>query len=159
MMALRTIVNLFLTAAGRAVAAQDVDEVVSALEHIVGVSSSPAVGPTNRNVQIAVTSVAFNYACLAYAEHRKSSGGSSVGTDALALLVNVLGKVLQDQSDGEVLYRGLMALGMVLVSGSSDVKETAKVLGAEEWIRGAAAKASAEERVKDVAGECLGFLR
>lgn len=168
MMAVRVIANLFATPAGRALVASGAHDVVSTLERIVGVSEGvPAhanagkdtIGKTNRNLQIALTSAAFNYACLAYLQHKKKgdAGVVEVGVDVLALLCNILEKVVREQGDSEVLYRALMALGMVLAIGG-DVKETVKDLDAEQWIRVAIQKGT-EERVKDVGEECLALLR
>lgn len=169
MMALRTITNLFASSPGQAVVAQGAHDVVSTLERIVGVSAGVpsqagagdgAIGKTNRNVQIALTSAAFNYACLAYLQHKKSkdvADVAEVGVDVLALLCNILGRVITDQSDSEVLYRALMALGMVLAIGG-EVRDTVRSLDAEQWIRAAVEK-GAEERVKDVGAECIAYLR
>lgn len=155
MMALRAITNLFATPEGREVAGREAAAVVSALERISGANSAaPAIGIANRNLQIALTSAAFNYACLAYGEAKKQQG--TVGAEAPLLLCNVLGKTLRDQSDGEVVYRALMALGMLLSIGG-EVRETAGTLGAGGWVRDAAAKAT-EGRVKDVGAECLALL-
>jgi phospholipase A-2-activating protein len=172
MMALRTIANLFASPPGRAVVAHGANDVVSTLERIVGVSEGVpaqanagegAIGKNNRNVQIALTSAAFNYACLAYVQHKQGGkstddeGVAEIGLDVLALLCNILGKVIKDENDGEVLYRALMALGMVLAIGG-EVRDTVRALDGEEWIR-IAIKKGAEDRVKDVGAECLAYLR
>ncbi|KAH8907647.1 PFU-domain-containing protein [Coniochaeta sp. PMI_546] len=169
MMALRTITNLFASPAGRSVVAHGAHDVVSTLERIVGVpegvpsaasTEESAIGKTNRNVQIALTSVAFNYACLAYMQHKKSQEAADVpeiGVDVLALLCNILGKVIKDQNDSEVLYRALMALGMMLAIGG-EVRDTIRALDGEDFIRDAIKKGS-EDRVKDVGAECLAYLR
>lgn len=170
MMALRVVTNLFATPAGRAIVAAGGNDVVSVLERIVGVSEGvpadvnagqDAIGKTNRNLQIALTSLAFNYACLAYLQQKKKdqavAGVQEVGLDVLALLCNILERVVREQNDSEVLYRCLMALGMVLAIGG-DTKETVKDLDAEQWIRVAMQKGS-EPRVKEVGEECLALLR
>lgn len=168
MMAVRAIANLFATPAGRALAASGGNDVVKYFERIVGVSEGvpahanagkDAIGMTNKNLQIALTSAAFNYATLAYLQHKgkADAGLRDVGVDVLALLCNILEKVVREQDDNEVLYRALMGLGMVLAIGG-DIKETVKDLDAEQWIRVAIQKAS-EQRVKDVGEECLGLLR
>ena len=125
------------------------------MERIVGIDGHP-VGAQNRNVQIALTSAAFNYACLGYSSAKR--GSLAVGGDVLMLLCNVLARTLSTQSDAEVLYRALMAVGMVLaIPGQGDLKKTARDLGLEAAIREALQKAP-EERVKDVAKECLAYL-
>ncbi|KAB5546935.1 PUL domain-containing protein [Coniochaeta sp. 2T2.1] len=169
MMALRTITNLFASPAGRSFVANSAHDVLSTLERIVGVSEgvpsqanagAGPIGKTNRNVQIALTSAAFNYTCLAYLQHKKNKDAvdvAEVGVDVLALLCNILGRVINDQTDSEVLYRALMALGMVLAIGG-EVRDTVRALDAEKWIRDAIKK-GAEQRVKDVGAECLAYLR
>jgi phospholipase A-2-activating protein len=169
MMALRTITNLFASPAGRSVVAHGAHDVLSTLERIVGVSEgvpslanagAGAIGKNNRNVQIALTSAAFNYTCLAYLQHKKSKDAGEVeeiGVDVLALLCNILGRVIKDQTDGEVLYRALMSLGMVLAIGG-EVRDTVRALDAEQWIRDAIRKGT-DDRVKDVGAECLAVLR
>lgn len=169
MMAIRTIANLFASPVGRSVAAQGAHDVVSTLERIVGVSEGVesqanagegAIGKNNRNVQIALTSAAFNYTCLAYLQHKKNKDAieaADIGVDVLALLCNILGRVIKDQTDNEVLYRALMSLGMVLAIGG-EVKDTVRALDAEQWIRDAIKK-GADDRVKDVGAECLAYLR
>lgn len=161
MMALRAITNLFVTPQGRAVAAREAATVVAAMERIAGETPSAGgpIGATNRNVQIALTSAAFNYACLAYGQSKDGpdAAAEKVGPETLLLLCNVLGKTLREQGDGEVAYRALMALGMVLCVGG-EVRRTAGALDAAGWVRGAVDRA-AEGRVKDVGAECLSLLR
>lgn len=168
MMALRTIANLFASPAGRSVVAHGAHDVVSTLERIVGVSEGVpsqanagegAIGKNNRNVQIALTSVAFNYACLAYLQRKSKDAADlpEIGVDVLALLCNILGMVIKDQNDSEVLYRALMALGTVLAIGG-EVRDTVKALDGGQFIRDAVKK-GAEERVKDVGAECLAYLQ
>ncbi len=154
MMALRAIANLFATKDGEAVAAAQTDRVVSALERIVGIEGNP-IGAHNRNLQIALTSAAFNYAVFGY--RNQSKGGAGVGADALVLVCNVLATVLRTQTDGEVLYRALMVLQVILASGKN-YQQAAKDLGVDDAIREALQKAP-EDRVKDAAKECIAYLR
>lgn len=158
MMAMRTIANLFASDEGRAVAAQHADTVVGAMERVAGiVEGAPPIGAQNRNVQIALASAAFNYALLAYLDQQEGGPAEPrVGPYVVALLCNVLGRVLHDQADAEVVFRALVALGTVLVAGGEG-RATARELGAAEWLRRAVARAS-EDRVKSLARECLAFL-
>ena len=64
---------------------------------------------------------------------------------------------VRKQSDSEVLFRALMALGMVLSIGPQPVAE-AKKQGVDAWLREAVAKTQ-EQRLKDVAQECLAYIR
>lgn len=148
MMALRAVANIFVTAKGREVAAADAPAVASLLELVVGISGA-GIGQSNRNVLIAATTALINYAVLTY--NAKTSVGDA---EVVRRLLAVLGRILETQSDAEVLYRALVALGTFTVYFKAD----ATALGAAGWVGTAKAK-SAETRVKDVADECLARLR
>jgi phospholipase A-2-activating protein len=157
MMALRLVANLFLTKPGRAVAAASAEKVLHAMETVAG-EHGPAVGVHNRNVGIALTTAAFNYMVLLYrSTHNKAAGASAPETEILTLMANVLQTVLREQTDSEVSYRALMALGMT-VSAGGEVGEAVKLLGVDESVK-AAVKGASEQRVKDVGGEVLVLLK
>lgn len=167
MMAVRATTNLFVTEAGRQVAARRANRVVGVLECVAGVegvlaeSAAPGVkGPIgigNRNMQIGLATAALNYAVLARQDRRQSGGTTdSVGSEVMSLLINVLGEVLRHQMDNEAVYRALVALGTLATVG--EYCEVAKSLGAAAWVKAAAAKV-AEPRVKGVAQECLALLQ
>lgn len=143
MMGLRTLANLFASANGRSVVSANADKAIGFLERVTGISGGDPIGPFNRNVLIAATTVAINLAVLAHRERL-------LVVEQRRRLVIVLGAVLnKDQSDSEVLYRALVALGTVL---SASNQESAN-LGVAGWIQAAAARSS-EDRVKAVAAEC-----
>lgn len=143
MMGLRTLANLFSSANGRSVVSANADKAIGFLERVTGISGGDPIGPFNRNVLIAATTVAINLAVLAHRERL-------LVVEQRRRLVIVLGAVLnKDQSDSEVLYRALVALGTVL---SASNQESAN-LGVAGWIQAAAARSS-EDRVKAVAAEC-----
>jgi phospholipase A-2-activating protein len=73
------------------------------------------------------------------------------------LLCQVAEAVIRRQSDPEVLFRALMALGMVLAIGG-DARDLAKTLEVGEPV-GEAAKKSGEARIKALAQECLAYLK
>jgi len=143
MMGLRTLANIFSTANGRSIVSAQSDEAISFLERIVGVSSDP-IGPLNRNVLIAATTAAINLSVLVHRERLLTP-------DQRRRLATLLGTILSrdGQTDSEVLYRGLVALGTLL----SASKAEAANLGIKGWIEAAAGRSS-EERVKSVAAEC-----
>lgn len=143
MMGARTLANLFGSVDGRSLAKSQADKAISFLERIVGIKGGEPIGKFNRNVLVAVTTVAVNYSVLVNKE-------KLLGPEQRRRLVAVLGAVLSDQTDSEVLYRALVALGTIL----STSKDEAKSLGVAAWIEGAASKSS-EERIKGVASECL----
>ncbi|EWG55072.1 hypothetical protein FVEG_13123 [Fusarium verticillioides 7600] len=143
MMGLRTLANIFSTANGRSIVSAQSDEAISFLERIVGVSSEP-IGPFNRNVLIAATTAAINLSVLVHRERLLTP-------DQRRRLAILLGTILSrdGQTDSEVLYRALVALGTLL----SASKAEAANLGIKGWIQSAAGRSS-EERVKSVAAEC-----
>jgi phospholipase A-2-activating protein len=143
MMGLRTLANIFSTANGRSIVSAQSDEAISFLERIVGVSSEP-IGPFNRNVLIAATTAAINLSVLVHRERLLTP-------DQRRRLAILLGTILSrdGQTDSEVLYRALVALGTLL----SASKAEAANLGIKGWIQSAVGRSS-EERVKSVAAEC-----
>lgn len=145
MMALRAVANIFGSQKGREVAASEVDRVLGLLERVVGLGGD-GLGRGNRNVLVAATTVALNYAVLG----RKKSG--SVGGERKGRLVRVLERVLGESSDAEVCFRGLVALGTLLYGGVSlEGVDGGLVRGVGERVR--------EERVGGVVEEVLGILR
>ncbi|UKZ74450.1 hypothetical protein TrVFT333_002119 [Trichoderma virens FT-333] len=143
MMGARTIANLFGSADGRSLASSQADKAISFLERVTGIKGGEPIGKFNRNVLVALTTVAVNYSVLVNKE-------KLLVPEQRRRLVTVLGAILNDQTDSEVLYRALVALGTIL----STSKDEAKSLGVAAWIEGAANKSS-EERIKGVANECL----
>lgn len=155
MMALRTITNLFTTAEGRLLARAESPTIIALLARIAGVEGAGGdgpIGPDNNNLQIALTSAAFNYACLAFNER------DAVGLEQILVLLQVAEAVVKRQKDVEVLFRALMTLGMVLVMGSTE-RELAKELDAKGTVGVVRGKAGGEARIEALVGECEGFLR
>lgn len=160
MMAFRALANLFATEAGREIAVEKASDVVGYMEGVVGIDDSivkAPVGQTNRNVLIALTTTIINYAVLAYASQKRGVQGASVDAVVVGLMGNVLGKILQDQTDSEVVYRALAALGTVAAIGG-EYKSAVTSFGADAWVKTAMGKAS-EDRVRDIARECSALLR
>ncbi|CAM1501523.1 Fc.00g035070.m01.CDS01 [Cosmosporella sp. VM-42] len=142
MMGLRTLANMFSSANGRSVANAQSDEAISFLERISGIKGGEAIGKFNRNVLIALTTCIINFSVLAHKE-------SLLLPEQRRRLLILLGAVLKNSTDSEVLYRALVALGTLL----SASKQEAANLGIAGWIQEAKGK-SEEERVKGVAAEC-----
>lgn len=151
MMALRIVTNLFTTPEGRSLVAKEADSLVALLARVAGVEGGEPIGPANNNLQIALTSAAFNFACLAFNEK------DSVALELLMLVCQVAQAVIQKQSDPEVLFRALMTLGMVL-AGGEEAKDLGKALEVGGEV-GEAAKKNGEERIKVLARECLGYFK
>lgn len=153
MMALRTIVNLFKLDDGRKLVASKAGELLSLMGHVVGLDGDKGViGAENNNFQIALTSAAFNLACLFYRERKVDAN-----LDEIALLIMIVEATVRKQKDPEVLFRALMALGMVLSIGEQPVAE-AKKQGVDAWLREVIGQ-TPEQRLKDVAQECLAYIR
>ena len=152
MMALRAITNLFATPEGRTLAAAEAPAVIAVLAHIAGVEGGHGpIGAENNNLQIALTSAAFNFACLAFNQR------DSVELEQLMVLCQIAEAVIRRQADPEVLFRAVMVLGMVLAIGG-EARDLAKTLEVGEPV-GEAAKKGGEERLRLVAGECLELLK
>ncbi len=152
MMALRTLTNLFATPEGRTLAAAEASAIIAALARIAGVEGGQGpIGAENNNLQIALTSAAFNFACLAFNQR------DSVELEQLMVLCQISEAVIRRQADPEVLFRAVMVLGMVLAIGG-EARDLAKTLEVGEPV-GEAAKKGGEERLRLVAGECLEFLK
>lgn len=163
MMAFRVVANLFVSAVGRAVAVDHIGKVVDYMESVVGTSSAAFKGPVgfpgNRNVMTAVTTAAVNYAVLAYLVSKKKTsveGDGELSPDVLGLMAGVLCKIVKEQSDPEVTYRALAAIGTLASAG---LGETLKALGADEVVKGAKGDRTAEARVRNIAGECVVLLK
>lgn len=148
MMGARTIANLFASADGRSLASAQAEKAISFLERIVGIKGGEPIGKLNRNVLVAVTTVAVNYSVLVNKE-------KLLVPEQRRRLTAVLGTILKDQTDSEVLYRALVALGTILSTSKDEAKSLG--VGVAAWVQGAASK-SAEERIKGVANECLKLI-
>lgn len=162
MMAFRVVANLFATVEGRGVAFDHTEKVVDYMESLVGTSDAAFAGgpvgfPANRNVLTAVTTTAVNYAVLAYLVSKKRAAVSGeLSPEVLGLMANVLCKIVKEQSDAEVTYRALAALGTLAAAGFGKVMRS---FGADEVVKAAKADKSAEERVRNLASECLALLK
>ncbi|KAI1170488.1 ubiquitin homeostasis protein lub1 [Nemania sp. FL0916] len=150
MMALRTIANLFKTAEGRKLTAQpaEASAAITFIGRVVGIRGQPAIGPFNRNLLLALTTVAINYAVLG------SKQLGSISTDNQIRLASALALVLQKQTDSEVIYRALVAVGTLIgVIG----KAAPEARSMSSSIKSAKDRIS-EARVQSIANECLSLL-
>lgn len=143
MMGARTMANLFGTADGRSLASSQADKAISFMERIVGIKGGDAIGKFNRNVLIAVTTSAVNFSVLVNKE-------KLLTTEQRLRLLVVLGAILKEQNDSEVLYRALVALGTIL---SGTTAEASNLGGVSAWVE-QAEKTGSEDRVKALAREC-----
>ncbi|KAK2592440.1 WD repeat protein Lub1 [Conoideocrella luteorostrata] len=146
MMGARTIANLSCSADGRSLISSEANKAIGFLERVAGVKGGDAIGKFNRNVLIAVTTSALNLSVLVNKE-------KLLAPEQRRRLAIVLGVILRDQSDSEVLYRALIALGTLLATSKAETNGLSVI----EWIRGAKDR-GAEDRVKSVADECLALV-
>ncbi|KAI1091427.1 PFU-domain-containing protein [Rostrohypoxylon terebratum] len=151
MMAARTVANLFRSSEGRKLLAQPAEglAVVSFIDRVLDIGGQSAIGPFNRNLQIALTTVMVNFAVLASRELGK------VPTSVQIRLLTALAWILQKQTEGEVVFRALVAAGtLITVIG----KYAPEARSMSSSISASKDRAS-EPRVKQMADECLSLLR
>ncbi|KAK4185740.1 PUL domain-containing protein [Podospora australis] len=152
MMALRAVTNLFVTEEGRKLVAENISSIIAILARIAGLKEGQVpIGAENNNVQIALTSALFNFASLGFNERGK------LDIQALSGVCEIAAAVIARQSDPEVLFRAVMALGMILATGGQ-ARQIAKALDVGGPVT-EAAKKSGEPRMKDLARECMAFLK
>lgn len=164
MMAYRVITNLFTTAEGREIVYAQAEKVVDYMECLVGINDANFKGPVgfpgNRNVLMAVTTAALNYAVLGYLVSKKKvavgGGNITVTPEVFGLMANILSRIIKDQGDAEVSYRALVALGTLAAAGHAEV---IKSLGVDEGVRVASRDKNTEQRVRSIASECLTLLK
>ncbi|KAI1635223.1 ubiquitin homeostasis protein lub1, partial [Biscogniauxia mediterranea] len=150
MMAFRAIANLFQSAEGRKLAAQpsEAARIVSFIDRVLGIGGQTPIGPFNRNLLVALTTTTINYAVLA------SKKLGSVPTNIQIRLLSALSLILRKQTDGEVVFRALVAAGtLTTVIGKSapEAKSlSAPIASTKDRV--------ADPRVKEVAEECLALL-
>lgn len=147
MMAARTVANLFGSADGRSLASSHADKAIAFLERLAGVKGGEPIGKFNRNMLIALTTSALNFSVLVNKEKLLSP-------EQRRRLIVLLGAVVKDQTDSEVLYRALVALGTILKTSTAEAAN----LDVAAWVRGAKSRGT-EDRVRSVADECLGLVR
>ncbi|KAK8070556.1 hypothetical protein PG997_010759 [Apiospora hydei] len=147
MMAFRTVANLFATSEGRKLLASESPRVADLMERVLGIKGGQAIGPHNRNMQLALSTMVMNYAAMAV----KQTG--SVPKDVQRRFMSGLSQILRDQADGEVLFRAAVAAGtFVTVVGKEDAKELSSAVAM-------AKDRSSDPRVKDAAAECIMLLQ
>ncbi|KAI1642577.1 PFU-domain-containing protein [Daldinia loculata] len=151
MMAARTIANLFRSTEGRRLLAQHSEslQIASFVDRVLGIGGQPAIGPYNRNLLIALTTTIVNLAVLASREP------GSVPANVQVRLLTALARILQTQTEGEVIFRALVAAGTLITVIGKTAPEakslSSPIASSKERI--------SEPRVKELADECLSLLR
>ncbi|KAI1658559.1 PFU-domain-containing protein [Daldinia decipiens] len=151
MMAARTIANLFKSTEGRRLLAQHSEslQIASFVDRVLGIGGQPAIGPYNRNLLIALTTTIVNLAVLASREP------GSISANVQVRLLTALARILQTQTEGEVIFRALVAAGTLITVIGKTAPEakslSSPIASSKERI--------SEPRVKELADECLSLLR
>lgn len=154
MLAIRFFANLFDTPLGGDLAASKFDGIL----RMVSSATTAAGAPSNRNVTIAATTLYINYAVYFTLQGRAQSAESA---ERALQILEELSKIFATEKDSEAVYRGLVALGTLVVASSEEVKSAAKEIYELENILSKVSSSSAgrEPRVKGVIGEIRDVLR
>lgn len=144
MMAVRSFANLFESPEGRALAISEFTKIHEVIRENTRTS-------TNRNLLVAATTVYINYAVAFTADPEKA------GFDHACAVIDVLGRILAN-TDAEVVYRALVALGTILSLGPEITSAARDIYDVEKNIAGAVAKAS-DPRIRNVAAEIRALLK
>lgn len=154
MLAIRFFANLFDTPLGGDLAASKFDSIL----RMVSSATTAAGAPSNRNVTIAATTLYINYAVYFTLQGRAQSAESA---ERALQILEELSKIFATEKDSEAVYRGLVALGTLVVASSEEVKSAAKDIYELENILSKVSSSSAgrEPRVKGVIGEIRDALR
>ncbi|KAI1798513.1 PFU-domain-containing protein [Daldinia bambusicola] len=150
MMAARTIANLFRSTEGRKLLAQPSEslQVASFIDRVLGIGGQPAIGPYNRNLLVALTTAIVNLSVLA------SKEPGSISANVQVRLLTALARILQKQTEGEVVFRALVAAGtLITVVGKTapEAKSLSSPISSSK-------DRTSEPRVKELADECLSLL-
>ncbi|GBF66153.1 ubiquitin homeostasis protein [Trichophyton mentagrophytes] len=119
MLAIRMLANFFETGPGRALVAGCFEEVTNKIGSVM--SDSVAAG--NRNVTIAAATLYIN---LAVYFTSKENVDSPEASEHGLVLIDQLTKVLRNEKDSEAVYRGLVALGTLVVGLDHEIQTAAK---------------------------------
>lgn len=145
MLALRALVNLFVTTGGRAF----MDTHADSVHEVVSGQMQPTAGAVNRNIHIAAATCYINFAVM-LGSGQFRGGDASVFARRLLVDLTVLlrnSKVI----DSETIYRALVAVGtLVRIPGVKDEKASE----VEKAVNSAAGR-SKEPRVKGVVDEMM----
>lgn len=154
MLAIRAFGNLFGSVEGRQLAILSFDKVFAMT------SASVQNKTTNRNLLVAVVTLAINYAVLLTSKRESILINDSKIFEYSTQWLGLLSKILKEQKDSEVLYRALVATGtLLLVEHGDEIKLASKeVYGIEEAVSQAMNKA-VTPRDKNIGREIQTMLK
>lgn len=148
MMAIRAFVNLFETSEGQSLAITEFDK-------IQAFTSAPLLrGTKNRNLLVAAVTLYINYAVLM----TSSSNQTSESFEQALAMLEVLSGLVAKETDSEVVYRGMVALGTFLGLDQETKTAAKEVYDVEKAVTTAAGKAS-DPRIKNLALEVKAVLK
>ena len=164
MMAMRAVANAFNSPQGQQAAVTESEGILALMRLVAGVREGEGpIGTGNRNLQVSLATATFNYSCFAYRQTRSGAATDlrRLQEEELVQLAETVGCMMHLQSDAEVLFRALMALGMLLLAEKAlaDVLKAVVVrrTNVRECVDIAKSKSS-DRRVRGVADECLALL-
>ncbi|GAA5947309.1 hypothetical protein JCM3765_001619 [Sporobolomyces pararoseus] len=137
MLALRALANLFVPFIGKATMQSEAEEIIGMLQ-VRGVDN------LNKNGKVALATVVLNFSVLATQKNLDSK--------AVQPLAELAVEILKD-SDNEVIYRSLVALGNLLVSFDSAAALSSAQVEQYKKVAREAAQRSGEDRSKKLVGE------
>lgn len=144
MMVIRAFANLFDSTEGRKLAMDGFEKI----HHLIKTAS---LKTSNRNLLVATATVYINFSV--YLLNEKPSGYF----DLAVAVLNMLGNLLSNQVDSEVIYRALVALG-TLISVDEDIRFAGNdIYNAKTIVEKAMSKAS-DPRIRNVGQEVLDLL-
>lgn len=154
MLAIRAFGNLFGSVEGRQLALLSFDKIFAMTY------ASLKSKTTNRNLLVAVVTLAINYAVLLTSKAESILVDDAKTFEYSTSWLDLLSKILKEQKDSEVLYRALVATGtFLLVEHGDEIKLASKeVYGIEEAVN-AALKNAVTPRDKTVGKELLAMLQ
>ncbi|KAJ5191230.1 uncharacterized protein N7498_010215 [Penicillium cinerascens] len=148
MLSVRTFANLFETPAGRTLAMNTSDHILTGVRSALSNSGDSP----NRNLTIAITTLYVNFAVYLTSEGRASAPESA---ELGLVLLEELSKIIAGEKDSEAVYRGLVALGTLVQALGAEIKSAAKEIYEIESVlsRISASAVGKEPRVKGIIGE------
>ncbi|CCU79604.1 polyubiquitin binding protein [Blumeria hordei DH14] len=144
MMAIRALVNLFISAEGRKL-------VMTEFKKIHNFISSSTKATTNRNLLVAATTVYLNYSVIF------TEGVEEHDPEISDAIVEVLGEILSNQNDSEIVYRALVALGSFVATFKDIRSKYSNPNGIAPIVQKSLSQAS-DPRIRNVGQELLNML-
>ncbi|KAJ5665557.1 uncharacterized protein N7477_008005 [Penicillium maclennaniae] len=148
MLSVRTFANLFETTAGRSLAMNTFEQILTGVRSALSNSGDSP----NRNLTIAVTTLYINFAVYLTSDGRASAPESA---ERGLILLEELCEIVAGEKDSEAVYRGLVSLGTLVKALGAEVKSAAKDIFEIESIlsRVSSSAVGKEPRVKGIIGE------